>query len=260
MHIPLVDRERNYRTRLQHRRVRGIFPFSKLPAELRNQIYKLSLDLTGIETYFDKRWKALHDGSAKNAGFPSEPRRKCPTILLLNRRIFSEAQYFLGAQTITLSHGLLDLHHLSWVVAPQVLRRVGSIIVSTTGHRMLAPGHLALSWWGYLELMSELADHLGGPQAHALRKLHIRFDDAELVAHNARCWSAHDPPPRCDFRDQMMVYMSQLCHIRGVRDVVITGPPDDFAQQVRNCIMSPTRGYMALPMYLRQRIYAMRWL
>lgn len=127
-------------------RIRQTFPFLSLPAEMRNIIYELSINVSGIENYFDKIYARIKNKRRDSKiGLP-RLRIRTPTVFLICRQIFSEAVGLLSKHSLSFDHGLLDLTDVSLVATEQMLRNLSSITITTKGHSMLQRNILVSSW------------------------------------------------------------------------------------------------------------------
>ena len=213
-------------------------------------IYELSIDLRGIEKYFDRYYKKLkhsHPGSRI-----TPPRLKCktPTVLLLNRQFFAEAVSLLSKKAVSFHHGLLGLPYVYEVVSEQVLQKLSSITITTKGHPILKKNIKSESWYGYMDLIADLSIILA--KDHKLKTLTIDFEDKALERHTTLCW---DGSNKCDFRDHMKEAFNSLRSIRGVGCVTLTGIPSPLTLELKARMESKPKSFLDLPGEIRNQIY-----
>lgn len=252
---PIDINRNNYArlTRYQNRQIKKIFPFTKLPAEIRNMIYELCLSFGGIEKFFDRYYDRLKRARKPRDIDPPGHKRTTPTILLLNREIYAEAIGLLGKQTVRFEHGMLNIEKItgkSGVICRPALRNVGTIVVTTKGHPILQQNIVRLSWYGYMELLAELAAVLS--KGHQVKKLVVDFSDTAIIEHLGRCWNLHNI---CEFRDDLKEALNELRGVRGVRCVEFKGLNEVFARELKAHMESKPRSFLDLPGEVRNKIY-----
>jgi hypothetical protein len=77
-------------TRFQARKIKTTFPFLRLPAELRVQVYKEALSLHKIYEFMEE-YSIRYQSFSRNQILPKIG-KACPVILLVNKQIYKEAR------------------------------------------------------------------------------------------------------------------------------------------------------------------------
>ena len=92
--------------------------FLYLPAEIRNIIYEMVLGYHGIEAFYDKLHNHLMERTTdiQRRKPRPVPRKRTPSLLLLNKQIFFEASYILQKRGVTFHHGLLTTWNVREVI------------------------------------------------------------------------------------------------------------------------------------------------
>lgn len=94
--------------------------FLDLPPELRNMIYEMVLGYNGVEAYYNKLHRHLMNRTQDLDKRPRPrqplPCKRTPTILLLNKQIFSEASFILQKRGVIFHHGLLTTRTVKEVI------------------------------------------------------------------------------------------------------------------------------------------------
>ncbi|KAF4551157.1 Hypothetical protein D9617_14g076130 [Elsinoe fawcettii] len=177
--------------------------------------------------------------------------RVVPGILLVSHHTYQEAIRSLRSRTLTFEHGLMHFR-LRDLLRWTTFRNIRHIVITDIGHDILASG-LTSSFSGHRRLFQSLAVFLNAP-GHCLEYLEIDFSHAGLKHHLNNCWEARTP---CDMRRWMESVYTALGHIRGVRQVKITGYiHDDMKIHLTKLIQSPPSALARLPQGTRYRIFS----
>ncbi|TKA29198.1 hypothetical protein B0A50_03708 [Salinomyces thailandicus] len=245
-----LDRSRQILTRSQEAKIRRIFPFFRLPAEIRNLIYEGALDTDAAQRILQRYYEDIKDTDNGKGVTAPLIYSKCPTIFTVNRQTFVEASFLVRKRSLTFEHGLFDLLTIQDFLPDSLIRTVSSIRIDNTGHPLFKNNILTASWVGYMCLMEELAETLKA--GHQLKSLTISLDDEALVEHVTKCWGHKNT---CGFRDGMRRAGEALRGVRNVREVKLVGFPEPFATELKQRMQSAPISFSNLPRELRDQIY-----
>jgi hypothetical protein len=233
--------------------VRQIFPFLHLPGELRNEIYKYSLDdFEGVGKVFESSYDSLMSQAPTDKPEPYEPPTKVtPAILLINKQIYSEAVGFLYNKSITFNHGLLHVEDVSSVISSHLLRNLTAITINDSAHRIMQDEIQCASWHGYNRLLKQLTNIL--KDGHRLEHFTIEFNDPALVHHVKEClWHSVS---QCDFAKHLAREMYRMQLIRDIGTVTLRGLNPKLSAKLKARMESRAKTFFDLPLIVRQNIY-----
>lgn len=226
-------------------------------------IYKECLGFHGVDTFFESTYRMLcKHARARNArnrpaAYAQTPYRESPKlstsiIFLINRQIFHEASATLRNSSITFSHGLLNVKLAEAVIAPAVIRKLRSITINDSAHKILQNEIIPDSWYGYNRLLQQLSEIL--KSGHALKSLTIHFRDVKLAEHMESCVFRNDIT--CAYADDMLETFRSLQQIRRVGKATITGLIPHMAKELKNRLESTPLTFFDLTPEIRQKIYS----
>ncbi|KAI7661154.1 hypothetical protein KC319_g8484 [Hortaea werneckii] len=254
--IILFDRSRQNLTRAREARIRNTFPFLRLPAELRNNVYEYCLDTDAAQRILQRYYEALKDTKDTKTVAAPLIYAKCPVIFRLNRQIYAESSFLVKKRGLTFDHGLMDLLTIKDFVPESLLRGVSSIDIDDSGHPLFKENILAASWMGYITLIEELAGIL--KSGHNLKKFSITLTHQELVPHVTTCWNNTHT---CGFRDSLKRAAAALRGVHNVPEVKLLGFPESLAQELQKRMKSAPISFLDFPRELRDLVYeaALDW-
>ncbi|RMY19174.1 hypothetical protein D0867_04843 [Hortaea werneckii] len=254
--IILLDRSRQNLTRAREAKIRNTFPFLRLPAELRNNVYEYCLDTDIAQRILQRYYEALKD--TKDTKIVAAPLiwAKCPVIFRLNRQIYAESSFLVKKCGLTFDHGLMDLLTIKDFVPESLIRTVSSIDINDSGHPLFKENILGASWMGYITLIEELGGIL--KSGHNLKKFSITLSHEELVPHVTTCWNNTNT---CGFRDSLKRAAAALRGVHNVPEVKLVGFPESFALELQKRMKAAPTSFFDLPRELRDLVYerALDW-
>ncbi|KAK5119095.1 hypothetical protein LTR62_000306 [Meristemomyces frigidus] len=245
------DRKRQRLTRYQERRIRSIFRFLDLPAELRISIYDYALDTDAAQKLLHHYYNKICDSENVRKIDGPNVYARTPSFFLLNKQTFSESRALIRKRQLTFDHGLLDLASIDDFMLPSLLRTVSSITIDDSGHNIFKSNMLKESWMGYITMIEQIAGVLS--KGHNLKKLTIALDDSELVPHVKSC--QHKTSVKCGFRDTLRSACDALRTVHDIGCVALRGFPEPLATHLKARMEGPALNFMDLPIELRRQIY-----
>ncbi|KAI6795145.1 hypothetical protein KC361_g5169 [Hortaea werneckii] len=254
--IILFDRSRQNLTRAREAKIRNTFPFLRLPAELRNNVYEYCLDTDAAQRILQRYYEALKDTKDTKTVAAPLIYAKCPVIFRLNRQIYAESSFLVKKRDLTFDHGLMDLLTIKDFVPESLIRTVSSIDIDDSGHPLFKENILAASWMGYITLIEELAGIL--KSGHNLKKFSITLTHQELVPHVTTCWNNTHT---CGFRDSLKRAAAALRGVQNIPEVKLVGFPEHLALELQRRMKSAPTSFLNLPRELRDLVYdaALDW-
>ncbi|GAB1742227.1 hypothetical protein NU219Hw_g7784t1 [Hortaea werneckii] len=254
--IILLDRSRQNLTRAREAKIRNTFPFLRLPAELRNNVYEYCLDTDVAQRILQRYYEALKDTEDTKTVAAPLIYAKCPVIFRLNRQIYAESSFLVKKCSLTFDHGLMDLLTIKDFIPESLIRTVSSIDINDSGHPLFKENILGASWMGYITLIEELGGIL--KSGHSLKKFSITLSHEELVPHVTNCWNNSNT---CGFRDSLKRAAAVLRGVHNVPEVKLVGFPDTLALELQKRMNAAPTSFFDLPRELRDLVYegALDW-
>lgn len=241
---------------MRTRAVAAVFPFQKLPPEIRNMIYELALDFDSLHGYFRLYIEKMNEAHRAEVHpdkiSPPHVHVHTPGILLVNREISHEARSVLYRKPLVFSNGLIKAH-LSDIMSEELITRVTHLRIDDAGGDLLEKKFRGAPFLGYLNLFKELSGLLKGP--HSLKSLEIEIQNADFAWHLTHCLNN----PRhyyCGMNGFVNKGKTFLRRIHGIQNVTLKGV---FTQSIINDVISelqaPASPFLRLPGELRNQIY-----
>ncbi|KAI7510841.1 hypothetical protein KC347_g3937 [Hortaea werneckii] len=254
--IILFDRSRQNLTRAREAKIRNTFPFLRLPAELRNNVYEYCLDTDAAQRILQRYYEALKDTKDTKTVAAPLIYAKCPVVFRLNRQIYAESSFLVKKRGLTFDHGLMDLLTIKDFVPESLIRTVSSIDIDDSGHPLFKENILAASWMGYITLIEELAGIL--KSGHNLKKFSVTLTHQELVPHVTTCWNNTHT---CGFRDSLKRAAAALRSVHNIPEVELVGFPEHLGLELQKRMKSAPTSFLDLPRELRDLVYdgALDW-
>lgn len=195
-----------------------------LPRELRNMIYKLSASYDDINIAVQRTMDNWID---KKSTKPHYPKRTTPTVLLINRQIYSEASLLLLRQTLALT---VPRNH-----SMQEHNEVPNLLKFITRSTLQQIRHLAIriDQWEWLFALERLFSAFTcQTKPHNLKTFHFYFKDSlkdRFLADRSK-----------KYPDATLhISLSALAGFKGVESVVFEGDlPRVYTDALRRSMMS----------------------
>lgn len=204
-------------TRLQVQQKQMTFPFLQLPAEIRLLIYPLAgLDFNGLRN--------------QKSGL----RRTTPSILLINRQIYSEAKPMLLDRTLefAIPQRISTFSNLVSEGIMTQIKRVSIIVDIPSGDKL--GGYWAMGDGRGTNSIAQM-QHFVTPmfkiwkeKGHNLLLFEIKWDDDQCLEHVRHCHS------QCIIRYAFTDLFNSINHLRGIGQVRLSGKVWDFFQDERD--------------------------
>ncbi|KAF2140726.1 uncharacterized protein K452DRAFT_299445 [Aplosporella prunicola CBS 121167] len=244
---------------------RTVFPFLRLPGELRNLIYSLTLNFNGTKKYLDIYFDSHTDG------WHEKPivHKETPSILLVNKQILRESLYILHRKKLTLSHGFIPYEHVSYIISPPLLANLREVDFT----RDISSADNSHCWCDIMEFFHLIndcidiwvephpdeppVDYRNNPDSpnnmgHNLQYLNIDVRGNEIARHLEQC----PPTGQCFFLDEIQQMLANCKRLRGIKKVTFGGFLAQYAQEAKKAMETPPCYLLRLPKDVRSRIWS----
>ncbi|KAK7730080.1 hypothetical protein SLS57_001740 [Botryosphaeria dothidea] len=236
--------QRNVATRSMTLKRRTQFPFLKLPAELRNLIYELSLDFDGVGRLLTEHYEAhVNDGTVIHW-----PELQTHSLLVVSKQISREAKYILHRKTLRLPHSTTPNGMVTDVVSRNLLENLRKVDI--TRDDSFGEMH---TWCDFLEFFRLIKSAVKiWVDRHKLQELTIVMQGKQVVSHLDSC----PAQGHCYFLDEIEKMMDSLKELRGIKKVTFGGFLKDYASEAKKWMETPPAYILKMiPFQVRMKIY-----